>query len=89
MIETLIMLSIGLTIGFLFKKFHTEKLKWKLNSLLSVVVIVLLFVMGLTLGSNDEIIYNFTILGYNSIVLALLIFFGSILFGYIFKRGLF
>ncbi|MBC7092042.1 MAG: hypothetical protein H5T50_09090 [Nitrososphaeria archaeon] len=54
--------------------------------MLSTIVLVLLFLMGLTFGSDEKIVYNFMVLGYGSIVLSALAFLGSIIFGYIFRR---
>ncbi len=86
MIETITMLFIGLVIGFALKKFRVKDVGRKLDKMLSIIVMFLLFVMGLKLGSDDKIIYNLMFLGYHSIILAFLIFLGSIIFGYLFNR---
>ncbi|MEM2154276.1 MAG: LysO family transporter [Nitrososphaeria archaeon] len=88
MIETVITLFIGIIIGLILKKLGLQDVRQKLDKLLSIVVVVLLFVMGLTLGSDNNIIYNLMLLGYNSLILASLIFLGSIIFSYIFRRCL-
>ncbi|MEM0053494.1 MAG: LysO family transporter [Nitrososphaeria archaeon] len=88
MIETVITLFIGIIIGLILKKLGLQDVRQKLDKLLSIVVVVLLFIMGLTLGSDNNIIYNLMLLGYNSIILASLIFLGSIIFSYIFRRCL-
>lgn len=88
MIETVIMLFIGLIIGFTLKKLGLHDIRQKLDKLLSIIVITLLFIMGLTLGSDNNILYNLVLIGYNSIILASLIFLGSVILGYIFRRGL-
>ena len=86
MIETLAMLLIGLAIGFMFKKLGMQSIKAKLDDLLSIIVLFLLFLMGIAFGSDQKIINNFMILGYNSVVLSALAFLGSIIFGYLFRR---
>ncbi|MEM2180771.1 MAG: LysO family transporter [Nitrososphaeria archaeon] len=88
MIETVITLFIGIIIGLILKKLGLQDVRQKLDKLLSIVVVVLLFIMGLTLGSDNNIIYNLMLLGYNSLILASLIFLGSIIFSYIFRRCL-
>ncbi|MCX8189349.1 MAG: LysO family transporter [Nitrososphaeria archaeon] len=86
MIEAVIMLFIGICIGLILKKLELKDFRQKLDKLLTIIVIILLFVMGITLGSDNNIIYNLMALGYNSIILASLIFLGSIIFAYIFRR---
>jgi uncharacterized membrane protein YbjE (DUF340 family) len=86
MIETLAMLLIGLAIGFMFKKLGMQSIKAKLDDLLSIIVLFLLFLMGIAFGSVQKIINNFMTLGYNSVVLSALAFLGSIIFGYLFRR---
>lgn len=86
MIETITMLFIGLVTGLCIKKLRVKGLERRLDKMLSIIVMVLFFVMGLTLGSDDKIIYNLMFLGYHSIILASLIFLGSTIFGYIFRR---
>jgi uncharacterized membrane protein YbjE (DUF340 family) len=86
MIETLAMLLIGLAIGFVFKKLGMQSIKAKLDDLLSIIVLFLLFLMGIAFGSDQKIINNFMTLGYNSVVLSALAFLGSIIFGYLFRR---
>ena len=86
MIETLAMLLIGLAIGFMFKKLGMQSIKAKLDNLLSIIVLFLLFLMGIAFGSDQKIINNFMALGYNSVVLSASAFIGSIIFGYLFRR---
>lgn len=86
MIETLAMLLVGSIIGFMFRKLGMRSIKAKLDRMLSTIVLILLFLMGLTFGSNEKIVYNFMALGYGSIVLSILAFLGSIIFGYVFRR---
>jgi len=86
MIGTLAMLLIGLAIGFMFKKLGMQSIKAKLDNLLSIIVLLLLFLMGLAFGSDQKIINNFMALGYNSVILSALAFLGSIIFGYLFRR---
>ncbi|MBC7091509.1 MAG: hypothetical protein H5T50_06325, partial [Nitrososphaeria archaeon] len=58
MIETLAMLLVGSIIGFMFRKLGIWSIKAKLDRMLSTIVLVLIFLMVLTFGSDEKIVYN-------------------------------
>jgi len=60
-------LIIGITLGFIFRKM--EKLIKLSNKLLIWSIYLLLFLLGISIGTNDEIIRNFPTTGLKALVL--------------------
>jgi len=62
-------LILGITIGFLFRK--REKLIKLSDKLLMWSIYLLLFLLGISIGTNDEIIRNFPTIGLKALVLTI------------------
>ena len=77
MIIVLILMTAGIIIGwFLHTKVKILKLS---SSLTNWAIYVLLFLLGLSVGTNDKIINNFAQIGFQSIVITIFAVAGSIL----------
>lgn len=73
-------LVLGGTIGYLDK--ISEKLESNLNIIQDISLLFLLFVMGITIGINDQVISNLFSIGVKAIIISL----SSIIFSIIFVR---
>lgn len=77
MITVLILMTVGIIIGwFLHKK---EKILKISSSLTTWAIYVLLFLLGLSVGSNDKILKNFDQIGLQAILITIFAVIGSIL----------
>jgi uncharacterized membrane protein YbjE (DUF340 family) len=84
MIVILIVLSAGILTGLLLIK--RPKIHRINNHLLNWAIYLLLFLLGLSVGTNKEVIQNLGKIGYEALVIALASIFGSvILSGLLFK----
>ncbi len=72
-------IAAGVPIGFALRK-H-EKVKMVTEKLSTWVVYALLFVLGIKIGTNDEVMASLGILGFKALFFCICISFGSILFG--------
>ena len=82
--ELIISLIIGLLIGLVFK---IKKPILEINGKFQLLVLfLLLFSMGVSLGINPDIVTNLSTIGFVSIVFSVLIVGFSILFVYIFGK---
>ena len=70
---------LGTGLGYLFRR---VSLLQQLNPLIMVAICALLFVLGLSIGSNEMIMNNLTTLGWQALVIALAATSGSILAGW-------
>lgn len=81
MSEILIIMSSGIITGYIFRKKRTfitfaDKLAgWS--------VYLLLFLLGLSVGNNDQVINNFPVIGFNSIIITFSGISGSIILSFI------
>ncbi len=76
-------LFLGIMVGYIIRRKH---LSIKIDSYLVISVVILLFLIGMNLGSNGEIIQNLLILGIQSFMLAIASILGSALMAYIISR---
>ncbi len=88
MINILIVLSTGILIGFLIVK--RPKLHQLNNNLLSWAIYLLLFLLGISVGTNKEMIQNMGKIGYEAIAIAIAsiagsVFLSALLFKFLFK----
>lgn len=75
MIYILLCLITGIAVGFLTRK-HTA-IKYT-GSLLNVMIMLLLFFLGLSVGSNSQVIQNFTAIGLDAFLITVGGTFGSL-----------
>lgn len=66
MIYILLCLAAGIAVGYLARK-HTA-VKYT-GSLLSVTIMLLLFFLGLSVGSNGQVVQNFTAIGLDAFLI--------------------
>ena len=79
-------LALGFIIGY--KKFFSAKVL-KINGKLQTVwLILLIFSMGISIGSNDEIISDIPILGLKAFLFAVATVIGSVVIVYLFSKFL-
>lgn len=89
MFKVLILLFIGIGVGYMLR--HMPMLH-KVEKTTSLTIFFMLFVFGLTIGSNDELVSSLGRFGYQAFVLAVAGICGSLLASYlayrfIFKKG--
>lgn len=77
MITVLLIMTAGIVIGwFLHKK---EKFLKVINELTNWAIFLLLFLLGLSVGTNDKILQNFDQIGFQAIAITLFAVMGSVL----------
>ncbi len=77
MITVLVLMTFGILIGwFLHKK---EKILKISSELTNWAIYLLLFLLGLSVGTNEEILSNFDKIGYQSIMITVFAVLGSVL----------
>lgn len=89
MFYVLILLLIGIGTGYLFRR---VELLHKVEKTISLTILCMLFVFGLSIGSNEELIENLDKFGYQAAILAILGTVGSLCASYLvykllFKKG--
>lgn len=77
-------LVLGGIIGY--KDKVSEKLQANLNTIQNICLLFLLFVMGMTIGINDEVISNLLSIGFKAGIISLFTVSFSIIFVYLVKR---
>ena len=87
MIIVILLLVAGFVAGMLLRR--RQSLKKTANLLLNISIYLLLFFMGLGIGSNDEIIGGFLKLGETAVILTFFVLAGSILVSWIIYRFFF
>lgn len=81
MISVLILMTSGIIVGWIFHH-KTIFLQW-ISKLTNWAIYLLLFLLGLAVGTNDEILSSFDKIGYLSIAITLFAVAGSILTGWV------
>jgi len=77
MIPVLALMTIGIFIGwFLHKK---EKFLKLVSELTNWAIYLLLFLLGVSVGTNEKILNNFDIIGYQAIIITVFAVMGSVL----------
>ena len=89
MFKVLFLLFIGIGVGYLLRRMP---LLQKVEKTTSVTIFFMLFVFGLTIGSNDELVAGLGRFGYQAFILATAGICGSLFASYlayrfIFKKG--
>ena len=87
MVEILILMSAGILIGFLLR--GRQRIIFIIEKITGFSIFILLFLLGISVGTNDKVISNFGKIGYNAIVIALSSVAGSILLSFILYKLLF
>ncbi len=87
MLEILVLMFSGIIIGFVFRKRKT--LITSADKLAGWSIYLLLFLLGLSIGSNQLVISNFARIGLNSILLTLSGITGSVLCSFIVYKFIF
>lgn len=77
-------LVLGGIIGY--KDKVSEKLQANLNTIQNICLLFLLFVMGMTIGINDEVISNLLSIGFKAGIISLFTVSFSIIFVYLVKK---
>lgn len=89
MFKILFLLFTGIGLGYLFRRVSILQ---KVEKTISLTVFFMLFMFGLTIGSNDELVSNLAKYGYQAAILAVFGVVGSLLASYlayrfVFKKG--
>lgn len=79
MISIFLVLSAGIAVGYLFRSAPFIR---HLGSIISLLIALLLFVLGYAVGSNQEVIQNFSNIGLNAFIITLGGVLGSVLCGW-------
>jgi len=77
------MLGLGVITGYIMRYKH---LHIKIDNYLIFSVVVLLFLIGVNLGNNENVIKNIAVLGVQSFVLAITSIIGSAIIAYVISR---
>jgi uncharacterized membrane protein YbjE (DUF340 family) len=77
MITVLVLMTAGIAIGWILH--HKEKFIKISNELTNWAIYLLLFLLGLSVGTNDKILNNFDQIGIQAIVITLFAVAGSVL----------
>lgn len=77
----------GLLIGYFFR--NRNKFRHRIEFSITWAVYLLLFLLGITVGTQEKIINNFSKIGFEALILTVGAVFGSILLAYIVYRWLF
>ena len=80
MIEILVIMFAGIVLGFILRK--KKSLITLFDKLTNLSIYLLLFLLGLSIGSNELIITQFDQIGINAILLALSGISGSVILAY-------
>jgi len=80
MIEILVIMSAGIILGFILRK--KKYIIMLFDKLTNLSIYLLLFLLGLSIGSNEIIIKQFGQIGINAILLALAGISGSVILSY-------
>jgi uncharacterized membrane protein YbjE (DUF340 family) len=84
MITVLIVFASGILIGYFIRK---KKKVIRINDLLTNgAIFLLLFILGLAVGSNDEIISNVEVIGLNAFLISTFAVLGSVLLAWLFNK---
>jgi uncharacterized membrane protein YbjE (DUF340 family) len=78
MLAIIIILASGLLLGRLLRKTSIPK---NIGFVVNLTLMLLLFSLGISVGSNDEVLKNFPIIGMDALILSLAAILGSILCG--------
>lgn len=81
----LAILFLGILIGY--KEISHKKLLAKLNHLQMIALIILLFVMGIRIGVDEEVINSLGTLGFQAFVLSGCAIIGSVLAVFIYRKA--
>jgi len=89
MITVLVLMTLGIIIGWFLH--HKEKFLSVTGKLTNWAIYILLFLLGVSVGTNDQILNNFDKIGLQAILITLLAVAGSVLvswltYHYFFKQ---
>lgn len=84
MIEILIIMSAGILTGFLLR--GRQRIIFFIEKTTGFSIYILLFLLGISVGTNDKVISNFGLIGLNAIVIALASVAGSVILSFILYR---
>lgn len=87
MATVLIIFSTGIVLGYFIRK----QVKFiRINDvLINIAIYLLLFFLGIAVGSNEEIVRNFQIIGFNAFLISLFAVLGSIIIAWIINKLVF
>jgi len=87
MTEILVIMSVGIFFGVIIRKY--KGLIYIVEKLTMWAIYLLLFLLGLSVGTNEQVIKNFGRIGLQAISLTLFGVFGSVLISFILYKFLF
>ncbi len=87
MLTVILIMSAGMAAGFLLRR--RKKLYRRLDQTVSLVIYLLLFLLGLTVGQNRTIVENFHLIGVKALVITLASVAGSVILAAVAYRLLF
>lgn len=87
MFEILMLMSAGILIGFFLR--GRQRIVFVIEKATGFAIYILLFLLGISVGTNDRVLSNFGMIGFNAIIIALSSVAGSILFSFILYKVIF
>ena len=87
MLTVILIMSAGMAAGYFLRK--RKVLYKRLDQTVSVVIYLLLFLLGLTVGQNRAIVENFPLIGMKALIITMASIAGSIILAVIVYRLLF
>ncbi len=76
MLLIFVSIGVGIITGYFFRNSNFVK---HIGTLLSLIIVLLLFFLGITVGSNEQVVSNFAAIGWDAFVLTIGGTMGSIL----------
>ncbi len=76
MLIVVLLMSLGMTLGFLVRK--KSDVLAKLDRWITYTIYLLLFLLGLTVGKNDMVVHNIHNIGINALIITLAAIAGSV-----------
>lgn len=84
MLHIILFIIVGIVVGYIFRNKSFVKY---VGSVLSVIIMLLLFFLGVSVGANEQVVNNFANIGLDAFILTVGATLGSVLFAWwVYKR---
>lgn len=81
MVSVLVVMCLGMVIGFVLR--NQTKFIALSNKLITYMIFVLLFLLGVGVGSNEKLVNNFHAIGYKAVIISLSSILFSVILSYV------
>ena len=80
MIQVILCIILGVAVGYAIRRSTFTKY---VGHIIQVIILLLLFFLGLSVGSNKQVVNNFGVIGFDAFVIAALATSGSVIAGWL------